>query len=75
MKKWLPYILLLLLNISGLHAQDKLTVFFDFNKYNLNDSATQQLQTWIADNPKIEVTKIYGFCDWKGTNHIMIRFR
>ena len=69
MKKWLPYIVLLLLNISGLHAQDKLTVFFDFNKHNLNDSATQQLQTWIADNPKIEVTKIYGFCDWKGTNH------
>lgn len=69
MKKFIPYILLLLLNISGLHAQEKLTVFFDFNKYNLNETATQQLQTWITNNPKIQVTKIYGFCDWKGSNN------
>lgn len=69
MKKITSYILLFLLHISGLQAQDKLTVFFDFNKHNLNESATQQLQTWMANNPKIEVTKIYGFCDWKGTNN------
>ena len=69
MKKNTIYILLLLLHFSGLKAQDKLTVFFDFNKHNLNENATQQLQTWIANNPKIEVTKIYGFCDWKGTNN------
>jgi len=23
----------------------------------------------MANNPKIEVTKIYGFCDWKGNNN------
>jgi len=69
MKKFIPYILLLLLNTFGLHAQEKLTVFFDFNKYKLNDITTQQLQTWMTNNPKIEVTKIYGFCDWKGTNN------
>ena len=69
MKKNTIYILLLLLNFNGLQAQDKITVFFDFNKHNLNESATQQLQIWIANNPKIEVTKIYGFCDWKGTNN------
>jgi len=69
MKKITSYILLFLLNFNGLQAQDKLTVFFDFNKHNLNESATQQLQTWIANNPKVEVTIIYGFCDWKGTNN------
>lgn len=69
MKKNTIYILLLLLHVSGLQAQDKLTVFFDFNKHNLNEIAAQQLQTWIANNPKIAVTKIYGFCDWKGTNN------
>ncbi len=69
MRKIIFFILLFLLNATGLHAQEKLTLFFDFNKHNLNDIATQQLQTWIANNPKIEVTKIYGFCDWKGTNN------
>ena len=69
MKKISFFILFLLLHSLGLSAQEKLTVFFDFDKHNLNDIATQQLQTWIANNPKIEVTKIYGFCDWKGTNN------
>jgi outer membrane protein OmpA-like peptidoglycan-associated protein len=69
MKKIKTFILLFLLHASGLFAQEKVTIFFDFNKHNLNDIATQQLQTWIANNPKIEVSKIYGFCDWKGTNN------
>jgi outer membrane protein OmpA-like peptidoglycan-associated protein len=65
----LKYVLpLLLLHFFGGYAQDKVTVFFDFNQHNLNETATQQLQTWISENPNIEVSKIYGFCDWKGTN-------
>ncbi len=60
--------LLLIVNVFHVGAQDKLTVFFDFDQYNLNETAQQQLQTWITANPKIEVSKIYGFCDWKGSN-------
>lgn len=67
MKKY-SLILWFLLNVSCVFAQDQLTVFFDFDKHQLNPTAIEQLQTWVANNPKIEVTKIYGFCDWKGTN-------
>ena len=59
---------LLIATFLSSHAQGKLTVFFDFDQYELNPTAENQLQIWIAENPKIEVSKIYGFCDWKGTN-------
>jgi outer membrane protein OmpA-like peptidoglycan-associated protein len=65
--KWYLYFILFF-TLFEVQAQEKLTVFFDFDQYNLNEIATNQLQTWIAENPNIEVTKIYGFCDWKGTN-------
>lgn len=58
----------LITNVFSIVAQDKLTVFFDFDQHNLNEVATQQLLTWVTNNPKAEVSKIYGFCDWKGTN-------
>src|SRR6476620_9445607 len=58
---------ILILNCSALLAQQKLTVYFDFNQYNLNDDAIFKLNNW-AENQNIEVSKIYGFCDWKGTN-------
>ncbi len=68
MKRNWNLIILFFCATLGLHAQEKETIFFDFDQYTLNESAISQLQTWIAQNPKIEVTKIYGFCDWKGTN-------
>lgn len=49
-------------------AQQRLTVFFDFDQHNLNDAALKQLNSWVAENDHIEAFKIYGFCDWKGTN-------
>lgn len=53
----------------SLSAQDKIEVFFDFNKSEINSTAQQKLETWISSNEDIEVSKIYGYCDWKGTNH------
>lgn len=50
-------------------GQQRLTVYFDFDVHALNGAATKQLNSWIADNDRIEVYKLYGFCDWKGTNH------
>ena len=49
-------------------AQEKLEVYFDFNKYDLNPVALTKLNDWVIQNPKSKVLKIYGFCDWKGTN-------
>lgn len=50
-------------------AQENKTVFFDFDKFNLNETTLLQLNTWVTENKNIEVTKIYGFCDWKGSNN------
>lgn len=61
--------ILALLVAFGSFAQQRLTVYFDFNRYDINEAATKQLNSWMADNDHIEVNKLYGFCDWKGTNH------
>ena len=49
-------------------AQAKLDVYFDFDKYDLNEAAVKKINTWIAEGKDYEVTKLYGFCDWKGTS-------
>jgi outer membrane protein OmpA-like peptidoglycan-associated protein len=49
-------------------AQEKLNIYFDFDKDNLNEEAVKKINSWIAEGKNYEVIKIYGFCDWKGTN-------
>ena len=66
MKRHLLFILIF--TFLNSQAQDKLTVFFDFDQSTLNAIANTQLQNWVNENPNIEVLKIYGFCDWKGSN-------
>jgi outer membrane protein OmpA-like peptidoglycan-associated protein len=51
-----------------IHSQEKLNVYFDFDKYNLNEEAVKKINSWIAEGKNYEVIKLYGFCDWKGTN-------
>ncbi|MEY2692677.1 MAG: hypothetical protein RIT03_1067 [Bacteroidota bacterium] len=67
MKKLLLLAALIAVVFPG-KAQDKLTVFFDFDRYELNDIALKKLSNWTIATPQVEVTKVYGFCDWKGTN-------
>ncbi len=66
MKKIL-LVFLFLFSLS-LSAQDKLNVYFDFDKHELNEAAMKKINSWIAEGKNYEVTKLYGFCDWKGTN-------
>jgi outer membrane protein OmpA-like peptidoglycan-associated protein len=58
----------LLFICSQLQAQQKLELYFDFDKYDLNAQAIQTLNSWIAEGKTYKVTKLYGFCDWKGSN-------
>lgn len=67
--KLIQIAMLLFLGPVVLVAQNSTEVFFDFNKYLLNKSAVKQLNSWIIENPAVEVHKIYGYCDWKGTNN------
>ena len=46
-------------------AQRQVTVFFDFDKSDLTPIAQEQLKSIFSD-PQLRITKIYGYCDWKG---------
>ena len=46
-------------------AQRQVTVFFDFDKSDLTPIAQEQLKS-VFSNPQLRITKIYGYCDWKG---------
>ncbi len=50
------------------YSQEKLNVYFDFDKYELNEQGVKKINSWIAEGKNYEVTKLYGFCDWKGSN-------
>ncbi len=67
MKKQFILFLLILFSINSF-GQEQLEVFFDFNKSEINESAKQKLETWIAADKEVEVSKIYGYCDWIGSN-------
>lgn len=43
-------------------------IFFEFDKYFLTDESVAVLERTLQENPKIVVSKIYGYCDWKGSN-------
>lgn len=67
MQNTISIIVLLLFSVT-LSGQEQLEVFFDFNRSEINEASKQKLDVWMHDSPAVEVTKIYGFCDWKGTN-------
>lgn len=57
----------LLLSAFCVRAQ-QLDVFFEYDKFELNPGAINKLDRWLAENPDAEVTRLYGYCDWKGRN-------
>lgn len=67
MKALIITILLFLQPLYGV-AQKKFEIFFDFDQYDINPIAKNYLLNWITNSKEIEVQKIYGFCDWKGSN-------
>lgn len=66
MKKAITWFTLLIAFSS--FAQEKLNLYFDFDQHDLNDVAIKKINSWIAEGKDYQVTKLYGFCDWKGTN-------
>ncbi len=59
--------LILLFTFSLVFCQDKAEVFFEFDRCDLEVSQQQQLDSWIAQNPKATVSGVYGYCDHLGT--------
>lgn len=66
--KSIVVLFLLILSQLSLFGQEKVAVYFDFNKSNLTPAAQITLNDWLLKNPNKKVLKIYGFCDSKGTN-------
>lgn len=45
------------------YSQQKIQVFFDFNKDTPTDNATAEVQAWLQQNKNIEIVKLIGYCD------------
>ncbi|HNP31940.1 MAG TPA: OmpA family protein [Flavobacterium sp.] len=67
MKTYCTFILLLLLTITC-KAQEKFTLYFDSNKFELTPKEANRLDTWIAENKNNKIVAIHGFTDEDGTN-------
>ena len=61
----MKYFLLILFFSASAFAQRQVTIFFDFDKSELTSIAEEQLKSVFSD-PQLQITKIYGYCDWKG---------
>lgn len=61
-------LLLLLISFSAVSAQEKFTVYFDFDIHQTNSDSNQKLADWITKNKDVEVDRIYGFCDSVGSH-------
>lgn len=44
-------------------SQNKLDVFFDFNKDVPNEASQVKMKQWVSDNKNVEVTRVLGYCD------------
>ena len=60
--------LLLLFFVKSVSAQEKLEVYFDFNKSEINTKAKLKLDSLFGTKNKIEILKIYGYADSVDTN-------
>lgn len=49
-------------------SQGKVTLFFDFDRHDLNPHAMAQINLALENPKNATVSKIYGFCDSKGSN-------
>ena len=66
MKKTLV-IILLWNTFASLYAQEKITLFFEVNKYELGPSENAKLKSWIQANKEVKILAIHGFTDEDGT--------
>lgn len=58
-------IFILCISLFSLYGfgQNKLDVFFDFNKDVPNEASQAKINQWVLDNKTAEITKVLGYCD------------
>lgn len=57
------YLLCILLFSLQVFSQNKLDVFFDFNKDVPNEASQLKINQWVSANKTAEITKVLGYCD------------
>ena len=45
------------------YGQEKINVFFDFNKDIPNEKISNEFKDWLNSNKNIEILKLHGYCD------------
>jgi outer membrane protein OmpA-like peptidoglycan-associated protein len=65
----MKYLILLFIVCNSIigRAQEQFTVFFETNKFQLNDREDYKLQYWISENRNNKIVAIHGFTDEDGT--------
>ena len=54
--------------MTSCFAQEKFTVYFESNKFELNTKENTKLSTWISENKSNKIVAIHGFTDVDGTS-------
>lgn len=67
MKSYLSF-LFLLFSMVCCYGQEKFTLYFDSNKFDLNSKESARLNSWISENKSNKIVAIHGFTDEDGTN-------
>lgn len=67
MKSYLTF-LFLLFSMVSCYCQEKFTLYFESNKFELNPKEDAKLNTWISENKNNKIVAIHGFTDEDGTN-------
>lgn len=62
------FLILFILTFLNVFSQEKFSLFFDSNKYELNKTEFTKLNDWISKNNQVKVIGVYGFCDEDGSN-------
>lgn len=57
-----------LISVVTCYAQEKFTLYFESNKFELNSKENTKLSTWIFENKNNKIVAIHGFTDEDGTN-------
>lgn len=66
-RNYFALLILLCMNVSFLSAQEKLELYFDFDKDVPNEKSIEKLNNWLESIDSIEVAKIEGYCDFVDT--------
>ena len=54
--------------MTSCFAQERFTVYFESNKFELNTKENTKLSTWISENKSNKIVAIHGFTDEDGTS-------